>query len=297
MVRVTAQRLGARRGSRPGWVDWTLRFARRKPLGAAAAVVLILLILAAVFANVIATHDPVKQDSFAVFSPPSSAHWLGTDNLGRDVYSRIVHGSRVSLIVGFGAIALGTISGGVLGLSSGYFMGKLDLVVQRVVDILQALPTLIMAMVVVASLGPSLMNTTLAIGLVMIPQATRVVRGSTIAIRETEYVTAAKSVGAGGFRILLLHIMPNTLAPFIVLVTALLGAAILTEAALSFLGLGVPEPTPAWGSMLSKFGGEYARQTPWIVLSPGIAISIVVIAFNLWGDALRDILDPRLRGQ
>lgn len=297
MVRVAARRLRARYESRPGWVVSTLRFARRKPLGAAAAVVLILLILAAFLANVIATHDPIAQDSLAVFNPPGSAHWLGTDNLGRDVYSRIVYGSRVSLIVGFGAIALGSISGGILGLASGYFMGKLDLVVQRVVDILQALPTLIMAMVVVAALGPSLMNTTLAIGLVMIPQSTRVVRSSTIAIRETEYITAARSVGAGDLRILLLHIMPNTLAPFIVLVTALLGAAILTEAALSFLGLGVPEPTPAWGSMLSKFGGEYARQTPWIVLSPGIAISIVVISFNLWGDALRDILDPRLRGQ
>ena len=282
--------------SRVGWAHAVARFSRRKPLGAAAALVLLIVLLLAIFADLVASYDPIAQDSFAVFQPPNSAHWFGTDNLGRDVYSRIIYGSRVSLIVGFGAIALGCITGGILGLASGYILGPLDLIVQRVVDVLQALPTLIMAMVVVAALGPSLMNTTLALGIVMIPQAVRVVRASTISIRETEYITAARAIGASDLRIVILHTMPNAVAPFIVLATALLGAAVLTEASLSFLGLGVPEPTPAWGSMLSKFGAEYARQTPWIVLSPGIAISVTVIAFNLWGDALRDILDPRLRG-
>ena len=275
----------------------TARFARRKPLGAASAAVLAVVLLVAIFAKLFATHDPIAQDSFAVFVAPNSEHWLGTDNLGRDLYSRIVYGSRVSLIVGFGAITLGCLTGGALGLASGYLLGKLDLLVQRIVDMLQALPTLVMAMVVVAALGPSLMNTTLAIGIVMIPQAVRVVRASTISIRETDYISAARAIGASDSRIVLVHVLRNTVAPFIVLATALLGAAVLTEASLSFLGLGVPEPTPAWGSMLSKFGAEYARQTPWIVLSPGIAISVAVVAFNLWGDALRDILDPRLRGQ
>ena len=296
MVQAVERRI-TRSDSWAGRAHAVARFSRRKPLGAAAAVVLLIVLLLAVFADLVAPYDPIAQDSFAVFLPPHSAHWLGTDNLGRDVYSRIIHGSRVSLIVGFGAIALGCITGGILGLASGYILGVLDLGVQRVVDVLQALPTLIMAMVVVAALGPSLTNTTLALGIVMIPQAVRVVRASTITIRETEYITAARAIGASDMRIIVLHTMPNAVAPFIVLATALLGAAVLTEASLSFLGLGVPEPTPAWGSMLSKFGAEYARQTPWIVLSPGIAISITVIAFNLWGDALRDILDPRLRGE
>ena len=275
----------------------TARFARRKPLGAASAAVLAVVLLVAIFAKLFATHDPIAQDSFAVFVAPNSEHWLGTDNLGRDLYSRIVYGSRASLIVGFGAITLGCLTGGALGLANGYLLGKLDLLVQRIVDMLQALPTLVMAMAVVAALGPSLMNTTLAIGIVMIPQAVRVVRASTISIRETDYISAARAIGASDSRIVLVHVLRNAVAPFIVLATALLGAAVLTEASLSFLGLGVPEPTPAWGSMLSKFGAEYARQTPWIVLSPGIAISVAVVAFNLWDDALRDILDPRLRGQ
>ena len=166
--------------------------------------VLLIVLLLAIFADIVASYDPIAQDSFAVFQPPNSAHWFGTDNLGRDVYSRIIYGSRVSLIVGFGAIALGCITGGILGLASGYILGPLDLIVQRVVDVLQALPTLIMAMVVVAALGPSLMNTTLALGIVMIPQAVRVVRASTISIRETEYITAARAIGASDLRIVIL---------------------------------------------------------------------------------------------
>ena len=270
-------------------------FCRRKPLGAIGGFILVLMIFCAIFADVVATHDPVATDSTITLVRPQLAHLMGTDYLGRDVYSRIVHGSRVSLAVGLTSTALGGIIGLVVGLLSGYLMGWWDQIAQRIMDIMQGLPLLVMALVMAAALGPSVENVILAISIPLIPRAARVIRASTLAIREMPFVEAARAMGMGELRIAFLHVMPNTLAPFIVLATAQLGSAILVEAALSFLGLGVPEPYPSWGRMLSESAAEYAQQAPWLVIFPGLVISLVVFATNLLGDAMRDVLDPRLR--
>lgn len=272
-----------------------LDFFRRKPLGAIGGVILLLLVLFAAFAEFVATHDPVTTDANITLLPPQLAHLMGTDHLGRDVYSRIVHGSRVSLAVGLTSTLLGGIVGLVIGLLSGYLMGWWDMIAQRIMDIMQGLPLLVMALVMSAALGPSVENVILAISIPLIPRAARVIRSSTLAIREMPFVEAARAMGMNEMRIAFLHVMPNTLAPFIVLTTAQLGAAILVEAALSFLGLGVPEPYPSWGRMLSESAAEYAQQAPWLVVFPGLVISLVVFATNLLGDAMRDVLDPRLR--
>jgi peptide/nickel transport system permease protein len=272
------------------------RFARRHPLGAAGAVVMTVFVFAAIFAPFITVYDPLTTDASLSLAPPSAAHWLGTDFMGRDVYSRIVYGARISLIVGIGSTALGCALGVVLGLASGYLGGWVDLAVQRVVDILQGLPLLVLALVMAASLGPSLENTVIAISIPLIPYAARVVRSNTLALREMPFVEAAKAVGMSELRVAVRHVLPNTLAPLIVLATAQLGSAILTEASLSFLGLGVPEPHPSWGRMLSESAAEYVRTAPWLVIFPGLAISLVVFGTNLLGDAVRDLLDPRQRG-
>ncbi|HKI99370.1 MAG TPA: ABC transporter permease [bacterium] len=270
-------------------------FFRHQPLGAFGAVVLILLVFCAIFASFVATQDPYTTHANETLVAPGWAHLMGTDFLGRDMYSRIVHGSRVSLAVGLSSTAIGGTIGLVIGLLSGYLMGWWDLVAQRLMDIMQGLPLLVMALVMSAVLGPSVENVILAISIPLIPRAARVIRSSTLAIRELPFVEAARAMGMGEMRIAFLHVMPNTLAPFIVLTTAQLGSAILTEAALSFLGLGIPEPYPSWGRMLSESAAEYAQKAPWLVIFPGLAISFVVFATNLLGDALRDILDPRLR--
>jgi peptide/nickel transport system permease protein len=277
---------------------WTLlgRFCRKKPLGAAGGVVTLLIVLTAVFANQLQTYDPIATEAAQTLAPPGREHWLGTDHLGRDIYSRIVHGARVSLIVGVASTLLGSVFGGIIGLLSGYAGGKTDLVTQRVMDILQGLPLLVLALVVSAALGPSVQNVILAISVPIIPRAARVIRSSVLSIREMQYVEAARALGLKHARIAFRHILPNTVGPFIVLCTAQLGSAILVEAALSFLGLGVPEPYPSWGRMLSVSAAEYAQKAPHLVIFPGLAISLAVFGSNLLGDALRDTLDPRLRG-
>lgn len=270
-------------------------FFRYQPLGSIGALLMGLVVLCAIFAEVFATHDPVSTNSEITLHAPGWANLMGTDYLGRDIFSRIVHGSRVSLAVGLTSTLLGGSVGLVIGLLSGYMMGWWDLIAQRIMDIMQGLPLLVMALVMAAALGPSVPNVILAISIPLIPRAARVIRASTLTIREMPFVEAARAQGMPELRIAFRHVMPNTLAPFIVLTTAQLGAAILVEAALSFLGLGVPEPYPSWGRMLSESAAEYALQAPWLVIFPGLVISMVVFASNLLGDALRDVLDPRLR--
>jgi len=272
------------------------RFVRKKPLGAAGGVLMLIMLLTALLANVLETHDPIATDATATLARPSEEHWLGTDHLGRDIYSRIVHGARVSLIVGIGSTLLGSELGGLIGLLSGDAGGKTDLITQRLLDILQGLPLLVLALVMSASLGPSIQNVIIAISIPIVPRASRVIRASVLSIREMQYIEAARALGLRHLRIAFRHVLPNTVGPFIVLVTAQLGSAILVEAALSFLGLGVPEPYPSWGRMLSVSAAEYAQKAPHLVLFPGIAISLAVFGSNLFGDALRDTLDPRLRG-
>jgi len=272
-----------------------INFCRRKPLGALGGVLIVVMVLTAVFADVLATHDPIRTDAEHTLSRPTRLHWLGTDNLGRDIYSRIVYGARVSLMVGLGSTLLGAALGAVIGLLSGYCGGWIDLFAQRVMEILQGLPLLILALVMAAALKPSVGNVMIAISVPIIPMAQRVIRGSVLAIREFAYIEAARALGVGHLRIAFRHILPNTIGRFIVLITAQFGSAILVEAALSFLGLGVPEPWPSWGRMLSVSAAEFAQKAPWLVIFPGSAISLVVFASNLLGDALRDTLDPRLR--
>jgi peptide/nickel transport system permease protein len=287
--------LRARR-ARPGAWTTLLRFCRKKPLGAAGGVIMLLILLTAVFADQLQTYDPIATDAAQSLAPPSREHWLGSDHLGRDIYSRIVHGARVSLMVGVASTLMGSVLGGIIGLLSAYVGGKTDLITQRVMDILQGLPLLVLALVMSAALGPSVGNVILAISIPIIPRAARVIRASVLTIREMQYVEAARAIGLRHLRIAFRHILPNTMGPFIVLATAQLGGAILVEAALSFLWVGVPEPYPSWGRMLSVSAAEYAQKAPWLVLFPGIAISLAVFGSNLLGDALRDTLDPRLRG-
>ena len=267
----------------------------RHPLGAIGALIMALFVFAAAFAPLITAYDPLTTDAAVSLARPGAAHWLGCDFMGRDVYSRIVYGARISLAVGIGSTLLGSVLGILIGLPSGYLGGWVDLLAQRLVDILQALPLLVLALVMAAALGPSLENVIIAIAIPLIPYVARVVRSNTLVLRELPFVEAAKAVGMSELRIAVRHVLPNTMAPLIVLATAQLGSAILTEASLSFLGLGIPEPYPSWGRMLSESAAEYVRTAPWLVIFPGIAISLVVFGTNLLGDALRDLLDPRLR--
>ena len=268
---------------------------RRYPLGAAGAAIMVLFVFAAVFANALTAYDPLSTNAAESLCAPGRAHWLGCDHFGRDVLSRIIFGARISLAVGIGSTLIGSGLGIMTGLASGYLGGWIDLTVQRIMDILQALPLLVLALVMAAALGPSLENTIIAIAIPLVPYVARVIRSNTLALRELPFVEAAKAVGMRELRIAGRHVLPNTLAPLIVLATAQLGSAILTEASLSFLGLGVPEPFPSWGRMLSQSAAEYVRTAPWLVIFPGIAISLAVFGTNLLGDALRDILDPRQR--
>ena len=285
-------RAGANVDSRWGAVRF---LARRYPLGAFGGVIMAICVLAAIFADYITVYDPLSTNAAMSLARPSASHWLGCDFMGRDVYSRIVYGARISLAVGLGSMGLGITCGVIIGLMSGYLGGWVDLAAQRLIEILQSLPLLVMALLMAASLGPSLRNTIIAISIALVPSSARVVRSTTLSLREQPFIESAKAIGMSQFRIAIRHVLPNTLSPLIVLATAQLGAAILIEAALSFLGLGIPEPHPSWGRMLSESAAEYVRTAPWLVIFPGLAISLVVFGTNLLGDALRDILDPRQR--
>jgi len=273
-----------------------LSFCRQKPLGAIGGFLIVGLVLTAIFADIVSPYDPLLISRPDQLAAPSARYWLGADHLGRDLLSRIIHGSRTSLYVGILAILLGTLSGTSLGVVSAYFGGKVDLLVQRVMDSMMAFPMLILAMAVVAMLGPSLNNIILTLAIVLTPGNSRVVRGAVLSVKENPYIDAARALGARDLRIILRHILPNVMAPIIVLVSIQLGGAILVEASLSFLGLGPPPPTPTWGGMLSGTGRQFMESAPWMAIFPGLAISLAVLGFNLLGDALRDVLDPRMRG-
>ena len=283
------------RPSKPGFLSEALYLSRRYPLGVGGALIMITFVLCAIFADYVAPLDPFSTNARASLARPSDVNLLGADMMGRDVLSRLIHGARVSLAVAVGATLLGSGLGAAVGLACGYLGGWFDLIVQRVTEVMDALPLLVMALVSTASLGPSLRNTIIAIAIPLVPHVARVIRSNVLALREMPFVEAAKAIGMSEMRIAVVHILPNTLAPLIVLATAQLGSTILTEASLSFLGLGVPEPYPSWGRMLSESAAEYVRTAPWLVIFPGLAISLVVFGSNLTGDALRDSLDPRQR--
>ena len=272
------------------------RFVRHKPLGAIGGAFVLVIALMAVLADVIAPYPPTDMHPEHLLEPPSARYWLGTDTFGRDLFSRILHGARISLIIGLGTAAGGVLTGTVIGIISAYLGGKTDLLVQRAIDVMLAFPSLLMALVVAAALGPAVHNVILALMFPLIPRATRVARSSGLSLKESGFVEAAVAIGCGTPRILFRHVFPNSLAPLIVLTTAYMGVAITSEAALSFLGMGTKEPNPSWGFMLSRFAAPHARSAPWLPIFPGLALSTAVFGFNLLGDALRDVWDPRLRG-
>jgi peptide/nickel transport system permease protein len=283
--------------SRPSLIEVTIDMIRRKPLGAAGAFIVLTMILAAVFADIITPYDPVSNAFDKMNLAPGAAHWLGTDQFGRDLLSRIIYGARTALFVGFVCAFVGATAGLVLGVASAYFGGYVDLIFQRVMDVFMAFPLIIMALAVVSIFGTGTENVIIAITIPFIPRCARVVRSNALAIREIPYVDAARALGYSHTRIILRHMAPNVMAPYLIMITAFVGQAILLEASLSYLGLGVQEPTPAWGLMLQGGAEEYAESAPWIAVFPGLAITLAVFGFNLFGDALRDMLDPKLRSR
>ncbi|MDP1748748.1 MAG: ABC transporter permease [Reyranella sp.] len=276
-------------------LDVALNFCRRQPLGTFGLAIVVIMFLAGISAGWISPYDPEENDFNAMMEAPSWAHVLGTDQLGRDIFSRLVYGARTALIVGFSAAFVGGAIGLVLGVSSAYFGGWFDLGFQRVLDVLMAFPLIILALAVVAVFGTGVFNVILAITIPLIPRCGRVVRASALAVREIPYVDAARALGFGHARIVLRHMVPNVMAPFLIMLSAFVGQAILAEASLSYLGLGVQEPVPAWGLMLQGGAEEYATTAPWIAVFPGLAIMLTVLGISLFGDALRDAIDPKLR--
>ncbi len=280
---------------RGGWLRVCADFCIQRPLGAVGAFIILVMVVLAASAEVLAPYDPLAVDFAVMLGAPGASHWLGTDAFGRDVLSRLIYGSRTALLVGFGASVIGATLGALIGVASAYFGGRTDLWIQRLMDILLAFPIIILALAVVAILGTGVVNIIIAIAIPMVPKCARVVRSSALAVREMPYVDAARAAGFGHARIILRHMLPNVMAPYLIMLTAFLGQAILLEASLSFLGLGVQEPTAAWGLMLRGAAVQFAETAPWMAIFPGVAISLAVFAFNLLGDSLRDALDPKLR--
>jgi peptide/nickel transport system permease protein len=277
------------------YVRAALRFARQRPLGAIGAVIIIIMILTALLAGLIAPFDPLTTDYAAMLQAPSWSHWFGTDSFGRDVFTRILYGSRTALWIGFASALLGATLGAIIGVASAYFGGRIDLTLQRFMDLLLSFPLIILALVVVSLVGSGMTNVILAITVPMVPRCALVIRSSALALREMPFVEAARALGFGPLHIILRHMLPNVMAPYLIMLTAFLGQAILLEASLSFLGLGVAEPQAAWGLMLRGAAVDFAERAPWMAIYPGLAISLSVFAFNLFGDSLRDALDPKLR--
>ena len=273
-------------------------FARRQPVGAVGFVVIVLLALVAIFAEFVSPYSPFKNDYGAMMVAPDAAHWLGTDNYGRDILSRIIYGTRTALVVGFASSFIGCTIGALIGTLSAYFGGRTDLVIQRFVDILLTIPVIVTAIVTAAvlgrnRLGPVDLNLIAAIAIAVLPSVTRVVRAAALSIRDLPYVDAARVSGFSNARIILRHMLPNVAAPYLIMLTGYIGQAILLSAALTYIGLGVSEPQPDWGLMLSGEAANFYREAPWMILFPGLAVTIAVFAFNLFGDSLRDWLDPK----
>lgn len=279
------------------WAERASIIAKKNPLGVFGGLVVIAMIFMAVFAPWLSPYDPESNSFEHMLVPPSVDFWLGTDQFGRDLLTRIIFGARTALFVGFIAAFVGAFAGLVLGVGSAYFGGKIDLIFQRIMDIFMAFPLIILALAVVSIFGTGMQNVIIAITIPFIPRCARVVRSNALAIREIPYVDAARAMGFSHIRIIIRHMAPNVMAPFLIMLTAFVGQAILLEASLSYLGLGVQEPTPAWGLMLQGGAEEYVESAPWVAVFPGLAITLAVFGFNLFGDAVRDTLDPRLRSQ
>ena len=285
---VTEHTVGVLRGLR--------RFAGKQPVGLASGVILAVIILGAVASPLIAPYNPIEGHFTAINDPPDSEYLLGTDRVGRDVLSRVIYGARISLLVAFVAVLVGDTFGAMWGIASGYLGGKFDIYSQRIVELLLSFPTLILAMVLLLGLGAGVFTVIVAISITRIPLSVRVIRSVSLAVKENSYVEAARAIGASDLRIMGLHIAPQCLAPWLVLVTAQLGGVIVLEASLGFLGVGVPAPTATWGNMLGGAVAATLKPQWWLVIFPGVAITVTVLAFNLFGDSIRDALDPRLRG-
>ena len=276
------------------------QFILHQPLGAGGLVCIVIMALAAIFAPWVTPYDPLAVDYGSMLAAPSWQHWMGTDSFGRDVMTRVIYGARTALAVGFLASLVGSTGGAVIGVVSAYFGGKIDMLIQGVMDILLSFPIIVLALTVVAMLGQNIVfgvdvNLIIAISIPMVPRVGRVVRASALAIRELPYIDAARAAGFTNTRIIFRHMVPNVVAPYLIMLTAYVAQAILSEASLSFLGLGVTEPTASWGLMLSGAAADFYQQAPWMIIFPGVAISLAVFAFNLFGDSLRDWLDPKIK--
>jgi len=277
-----------------------VEFCIAQPLGAVSAVAVSVMNYAGVFAELVAPYDPLNIDFGAMLAAPSAEHWMGTDAFGRDIFSRVIYGARTAITIGFFSSLIGCTIGATIGVASAYFGGRIDMVIQRLIDVMLSFPIIVLALVVVAMLGRKLVagvdvNLIFAIAIPILPKVARVVRSAALSIREMPYIDAARAAGFSHTRIIFRHMVPNVTAPFLIMFTAFIAQAILLEASLSFLGLGVTEPTPAWGLMLSGNASDFYREAPWMILFPGLAISVAVFAFNLFGDSLRDWLDPKFK--
>jgi peptide/nickel transport system permease protein len=275
-------------------------FIRQQPLGAVSFLIIVAMMFAGIFSGWVAPYDPLTIDFASILAPPSWEHWCGTDAFGRDICSRLIYGSRTALVIGFWSSFIGSTFGAMLGVASAYFGGRIDNIIQRFMDILLAFPLIVLALVVVAAfrrftIGGVDVNLIVAIAIPIIPRVARVVRAAALSVRVMPYVDAARAAGYSNSRIIFRHMAPNVVAPYLIMLTAFIAQAILAEASLSFLGLGVAEPTAAWGLMLSGNAADFYREAPWMILFPGAAISLAVFAFNLFGDSLRDFLDPRFK--
>ena len=286
----------AREKGRSVFGEFFPRLIKEKPLGTVGAVITLGLLFAGVFADFLAPHGQNDINASDAYTPPSTEYWLGTDNLGRDLLSRIIYGARISLIIGLTGSTISSLISTSLGMLSGWFGGIFDLALQRFVDAWMALPGLILIMVMITLLGPSMWTVIIVLGIGDGIIVTRIIRGATMSVKENPYVTSAQAIGSSNTRILARHILPNIMAPVIILYTVTVPELIVVEASLSFLGFGIPPPAPSWGGMLSGSGRSYMFQAPWMALWPGLALTIVVYGVNMFGDAVRDLLDPRLRG-